>query len=150
MTDKCEQRKATKLGLGVTHGPTPAGSGRRPRHVSVTAPVSDADAREAVATEPPPRSTSRPRKSRSPIRVDDVGVEAVALADKAARRSVPQLLKQRGQLRDAPLDHRDAFVLSLIDGTTDRCALADVSGLQRSVVDSILARLAELGIISLA
>ncbi len=83
------------------------------------------------------------------MRVDEVGVEAVALADKAARRSVPKLLIPRGQLRDAPLDHRDAFVLSLVDGTTDRCGLADVSGLQRSVVDSILARLAELGIISL-
>ena len=118
------------LGLGATPKP---------------APVSEA----RDASEPPPRSTSRPRKSRSPVRVDEVGAVAVALADKAALRWVPKLLKPRGQLRDAPLDHRDAFVLSLVDGRTDVRALADVSGLRGSVVESILARLAELGIISL-
>jgi hypothetical protein len=94
-------------------------------------------------------STRRPRTSRPPVRVDDVGDVAVAIASKAKRSATaPRLLKTRRELADAPIDHRDAFVISLIDGKTPTQALVDVSGLPEPDVMRILERLARLGIIS--
>jgi hypothetical protein len=96
-------------------------------------------------------STRRPRTSRPPLRVDDVGDAAVAIASRAGRSpSAPRLLKSRRELADAPIDHRDAFVISLVDGQTPMQALVDVSGLPEADVVRILERLARLGIVSLA
>ena len=94
-------------------------------------------------------STRRPRTSRPPIRVDEVGDVAVAIATKASHTSAPRLLKSRRELSDVPIDHRDGFVLSLIDGKMNIQAIIDISGMPGSEIVAILERLRRLGIISL-
>ena len=95
-------------------------------------------------------STRRPRSSRPALRVDDVGAAAVAIATKANLSMAPRLLKTRRELTDAPLDHRDAFVLSLIDGKMPAAAIVDIAGMPEREVMGILERLARLGIVSLS
>lgn len=59
------------------------------------------------------------------------------------------MLKTRGELASAPIDHRDAFVLSLIDGRTSTQGLVDLAAMPDGEVVAILDRLAKLGIVSL-
>jgi hypothetical protein len=92
----------------------------------------------------------RARTSRPPLRVDDVGDAAVAIAARAHHASAPKLLKARHELTAAPIDHRDAFVLSLIDGTMNVSAIVDISGMPTAEIVAILERLARLGIVSLS
>jgi hypothetical protein len=94
-------------------------------------------------------SGRRPRTSRPPVRVDDVGDVAVAIASRAVLTFAPKLLKSRHELTHAPIDHRDAFVLSLIDGKSNVAAIVDSSGMGTAVIASILERLAVLGIVAL-
>jgi hypothetical protein len=150
-----KRRRITNRGLGD--------SGLRPRHVMPDAPEA-ADVAAAAPPSGPERARSEPerarsekistrrertRSSRPPIRVDDVGAAAVAIASKAVRTSGVRLLKTRSELTNAPIDHRDAFVLSLIDGAMSVQALVDVSGFAEEEIVNILARLARLGIVSL-
>lgn len=98
-------------------------------------------------------STRRPR--RPPLRVDDVGDAAVAIASKLGRETrslvpvAPKLLKTRGELSSAPINHQDAFVLSLIDGKTSTQGIVDLAAMPDGQVVDILERLARLGIVSL-
>lgn len=94
--------------------------------------------------------STRRRTSRPPVRVDDVGDLAVAIATKMVRPKAPKLLKTRAELTDAPIDPRDAFVISLIDGTTNITAIVDASGIPEAEIGAILERLVRLGIVSLA
>jgi len=117
------------------------------RGVTVPAP--------ARASEPPVserRAASggparRARTSRPPIRVDDVGDAAVALARKAVWAVTPKVLKSGDELASLPIDHRDAFVLSLIDGRMSVHALVDVAGMPEPEVAAILEKLTRLGIV---
>jgi hypothetical protein len=95
-------------------------------------------------------STRRARGSRPPVRVDEVGEAAVALAARLVRTSAPKVLKTRRELAQAPLDHRDAFILSLIDSKTSVQGLVDLSGMPHEETVAILERLARLSIISLS
>ncbi len=86
------------------------------------------------------------------MRVDDVGDAAVAIASRAAHvlePSPPTLLKSRDELAGAPIDSRDAFVLSLVDGKMSISAIVDMAGMPPGDVAAILDRLARLGILSL-
>lgn len=97
-------------------------------------------------------STRRPRTSRPPLRVDDVGDVAVAIAGKHSRVvavAAPRLLKTRAELVAAPIDHRDAFVLSLLDGKTSVQGVVDLAAMPDGEVLGILERLAKLGIVQL-
>jgi hypothetical protein len=94
-------------------------------------------------------SSRQARASRPPVRVDDVGDRAVAIASKVVRSSAPRLLKTRGELTHAPIDPRDAFVLSLLDGRTNVAAIVDTSGMPADEVVATLERLARLGIVSM-
>jgi hypothetical protein len=94
-------------------------------------------------------SGRRPRTSRPPVRIDDVGDAAVAIASKAVLTFAPKLLKTRSELKHAPIDHRDAFVLSLIDGKSSLAAIVDSSGMGGEEIAAILERLAGLGIVAL-
>jgi hypothetical protein len=94
-------------------------------------------------------SGRRPRTSRPPVRVDDVGDVAVAIASRVVQKFAPKLLKSRSELTHAPIDPRDAFVLSLIDGKMSVAAIVDISGMAGDEIGSILQRLAGLGIIAL-
>lgn len=153
--EKAKRRTPTSPGLGV--------SGLRPKQEtpSVPPPTSglhdqqSSDARDVRDERAEEISTRRPRTSRPPVRVDDVGDVAVAIAVKLGRESrsvpppAPKLLKTRAELSSAPINHRDAFVLSLIDGRTSTQGVIDLAAMPDGEVLTILARLAELGIVSL-
>jgi hypothetical protein len=160
MVEKSKRRTQTSPGLG--------GSGLRPRHVMPstssppdTAPTSpptsgvqDRDVQDRASSAPANAtaekvSTRRPRTSRPPIRIDEVGDMAVAIAMKAVRTAAPKLLKTRGELTNAPIDHRDGFVISLIDGKMSVQAIVDISGMPSADILDILERLARLGIVAL-
>ena len=97
-------------------------------------------------------SGRRPRLSRAPVRVDDVGDAAVLLGARHGRAvavAAPRVLRTRRELENAPINHRDAFVLSLIDGKTSVQGLVDLAAMPDGEVVTTLARLAALGIISM-
>lgn len=133
-------------------------SGARVREAEASAAESPASEEPApfsgeVALERAPKiSTCRPRarSSRPPVRVDDVGDRAVLIAAKVVRSTAPKALKTRGELTDAPIDSRDAYVLSLVDGKLSVPAIVDIAGMPEREIVAILERLARLGIVSLA
>lgn len=147
--EKRKRRTLTSPGLGD--------SGLRARQTLPTVPpisgVRERETSDVSATER--RSTRPPRSSRAPVRVDDVGDAAVAIAAKHGRISravvigAPKVLRTRQQLEEAPINHRDAFVLSLIDGKTSVQGVVDLAAMPEGEVLAILDRLAALGIVSL-
>jgi hypothetical protein len=150
--EKPKRRTLTNPGLG---------SGMHPKHPGATMPpVSGTRDRDEPESTPPVEagtradkiSTRRPRTSRPPVRVDEVGDVAVAIAGKHSRAvpvAAPRLLKTRAELAAAPIDHRDAFVLSLLDGKTSVQGVVDLAAMPDGEVIGILERLAKLGIVSL-
>jgi hypothetical protein len=156
--EKRKRRTSTSPGLGVN-----LDSGLRPRHVDAVTPGSALSDTMPSLTSDHPLETNvgeraekistlraRAKVSRPPVRIDDVGDVAVAIASRRFTVSTPKLLKTRGELTEAPIDHRDAFVLSLIDGKMTFPVLVDVSGMPEAEITRILDKLARLGIVSLA
>lgn len=134
----------------------PPSSGEQDRKEQADAAPLSGDPEEPAASAPRV-STRRPR-SRPPVRIDEVGDAAVAIASHSRRTvgrqssipaGAPRMLKTRGELASAPIDHRDAFVLSLIDGRTSTQGLVDLAAMPDGEVVAILDRLAKLGIVSL-
>ncbi|CAN5924586.1 hypothetical protein BH11MYX4_BH11MYX4_16420 [soil metagenome] len=144
--EKPKRRTLTSPGLG---------SGLHPKQtVSTLPPVSGTrDRDEPMDSEPRAEKISgrRRRTSRPPVRVDEVGDVAVAIAGRQSRAPVaaPQLLKPLRELASAPIDHRDAFVLSLVDGKTSVQGVVDLAAMADGEAVSILHRLATLGIVRL-
>lgn len=150
--EKQKRRTLTSPGLG---------SGEHPKHTqSSIAPLSgtrDRDERSdgsVPAVEVESRaakiSTRRARTSRPPVRVDEVGDVAVFIAGRHSRMppvAAPKLLKTRAELAAAPIDHRDAFVLSLLDDKTSVQGVVDIAAMPDGEVLAILERLAKLGIV---
>jgi hypothetical protein len=66
-----------------------------------------------------------------------------------APTDVPRLAIPEASIRQLPIDHRTAFVLSLI-GTTDVDGIVDMSGMPRDDVIGILLELMDRGAITLA
>jgi hypothetical protein len=93
------------------------------------------------------RSSRRPR-TRPPVRVDDVGDVAVAIASRAMLSVAPKVLATRAEVSAAPIDSRDAFVLSLIDGKMTVPQIVDVSGMPHKQLAAIVERLVQLGIVA--
>ena len=158
------KRRLTSRGLGASApesrlqpgqpvATVPPTSGIRDRATTSSVPPSEPTSAPLSRDVPIERaekvSTRRAPTSRSAVRVDDVGHVAVAIAIKAAGRIAPKLLKSRSELTQAPIDPRDAFVISLIDGKMGIAAIVDISGMRSSEVVAILERLARLGIVSL-
>jgi hypothetical protein len=163
-SDKAYQRRATHQGIGSPNGsgereasqspppPSAPPSGRR------TLPVpADPEPRAMVTliNEPkpaskPPRVESGPsrppRGSRNPVAVDDLGPAPRASVQPLAAK--PKVVKSRGDLAAAPLDPREAFLLSMIDGQLTVGSLIDASGMSADEVHTILARLRRLGIVA--
>lgn len=98
-----------------------------------------------VASSPPKASKQSFRSSRPAIRVDDVGAGASKMV---APRMTPKLVRG-ANLKNAKIDSRDAFILSLIDGKLDLPGLVDVAGLPSEEVSKILERLEGLGLVKL-
>jgi hypothetical protein len=63
--------------------------------------------------------------------------------------AVPWLMVTYDALREMPLDNRDAFVLSLVDGRSTVEIILDLAGLPEDVTIGILTRLFRLGAIDL-
>ncbi len=63
--------------------------------------------------------------------------------------AVPGLLVTLDDLRGLPLDNRDAFVVSFIDGRCTVEMIADMAGLDLTEVVGILSKLLRLGAIDL-
>ena len=75
---------------------------------------------------------------------------AVFIAGRHSRMppvAAPKLLKTRAELAAAPIDHRDAFVLSLLDDKTSVQGVVDIAAMPDGEVVAILERLAKLGIV---
>lgn len=108
-------------------------------------------AMEAVGA--PPESVGRCWARFGHISICDDEFEGVVpLSDRALellRRTVPRVLQSNDELEWAPLDHRDGFVLSLIDGRTSVQVLIDVAGMPESELIALLQRLRGLEIITL-
>lgn len=105
-------------------------------------------ANEPRSTPTDPIKSTMKRAERKSVRIDDVG-EGVLEYSAAPDQARPRMLKERKALAGAPIDHRDAFVLSLIDGRITVGTLVDVAGMPEGELRAILARLARLGIIAL-
>lgn len=128
------------------------------------APVSQ-PARNNAISRPPGNAISRPPsskpagrwteeapsgpRSRRPLTVDSVGDTATRLARNTVRGlNAPKVVASQAIIASAPIDSRTAFVLSLVDGSSDVPAIVDATGMPEDEVIAILARLARLGLIS--
>jgi hypothetical protein len=106
------------------------------------------DSHRQPAFKPEATTNTRPKGTpRPPVTVDKVGPAAVKLAQ-ARRGPAPRVTATRSTIAKAPIDARAAFLLSLVDGQNTMDALVDISGMPAEEVESILARLARLGLIS--
>ena len=101
----------------------------------------------AVGARPEPA----PRSGRVAIQRDaDRGEAPLSRgAVELLRRTIPRVVRSKGELAQAPLDHREGFVLSLVDGHTPVHALIDVAGIPDGELIAVLQRLRRLGIITL-
>lgn len=106
---------------------------------------------------PPPSAPSSPsssnkrgqRASREPLRVDAVGSTKMIAPHAAALSSKPRLV-DRQRVSEAPLSTREAFVLALVDGGLTVRDLVDAASMPEREVSAILARLVNLGLVSLS
>jgi hypothetical protein len=99
--------------------------------------------------EAPTGTRPKERSVRPAVSVDDVGAAAVKIASTTPRQSAPKLIASRATIAKAPIDTRTAFVLSLVDGRNSVEAIIDMSGMRADEVNTILARLGRLGLITL-
>ncbi|MBX3230149.1 MAG: hypothetical protein KIT84_25050 [Labilithrix sp.] len=86
-------------------------------------------------------------RSRKPLAVDSVGPAATRIA-RGTRQTAPKVVATKSMISNAPLDSRTAFILSLVDGSSDVPAIVDAAGMPADEVIGVLARLARLGLIS--
>jgi hypothetical protein len=98
---------------------------------------------------PPPPSRERGERRATPVRVDEVGGNALKIALRTPRHaSTPRLAKSRPDASKAPLDPQSAYVLSLIDGIVTLEGIADIAGIPVDRVASIIERLERLGFVA--
>lgn len=147
-------RQQTAVGLGSKTHPQDSPSSRRPGGSDPAGPVSRPPVSRPPVSRPPSSKPGRwqdeapsgPR-SRKPLAVDSVGDTATRIA-RNTRQIAPKVIASQALISSAPLDSRSAFVLSLVDGTSDVPAIVDATGMPSDEVIAILARLARLGLIS--
>jgi hypothetical protein len=82
--------------------------------------------------------------------LDDVGPATVAVGLGMDPFIAPKCLVSPAELRRARIDPKDAFVLSLVDGTTSLRGIIDESGMREDVAVASLDRLAQLGFVTLS
>jgi len=101
---------------------------------------------EAPRTSEAPRSISIPPPPT--VRRPDLGTKGI-LDDPAALARVPFRVVSGERLQNSMLDHREGFILSLIDGQLDIEAIVDVSGMSVDEVLEILESFRLSGVIQL-
>jgi hypothetical protein len=96
---------------------------------------------------PPPG----PRPARHSIAPDDV---PLSLPEDGALglllQTLPSVIRSKDEIARAPLEHRDWYVLALLDGQTSVQGIVDISGMEPDGVLRILQGLRRLGLITLA
>ena len=94
---------------------------------------------------PPPPG---PQPARHEIPPDDLPVVVPEdLPLDLLLRSVPRVVRSRDELDDAPIEHRDCYILALLDGETSVKGLVDIAGMEPDDVLRILQRLRRLSLI---
>lgn len=159
-----QKRRTTQAGLGAVRAVTIHEGTEEPR-ATMKLPVAGRAARTTLpipgdveplvegrerAPSSVPASGRRAKGERAAIAVDDVGDAAVRLGSSPPMAARPKVVKTRRELEGAPLDPREAFLLSLVDGKMTVSSLVDVSGFAEADVLSMLARLRRLGIVAYA
>jgi hypothetical protein len=91
--------------------------------------------------------SSRHPTARMSWAVDGTVVDQAEL--ERFRCTVPRRVALAGDVASAPLDARDGFILSLVDGALPVHSLVDIAGIPEHEVRAILERLEQLGIIAL-
>ena len=89
------------------------------------------------------------RRSRpDPLWVEEVGSGVTRMPSTPAKSGVPRLAKNaRTDLSKAPLEPREAFLLTRIDGVASAEDLADLCGMGIDEVNRALQRLVRLGLV---
>jgi hypothetical protein len=143
-------KRNTKLGMGDVGGPaTQAARMRRsspPASVNCPAPRVPTFDPLGTPTVPPTSGSRKRRTTVPPHHVDEVAPASITAAAKLA---TPRLSKKKRDLADAPIDNREAFLLTRIDGQLNVEDLADLTGMPLVEVSTIVQRLARLGLVVL-
>ena len=107
---------------------------------------------EAVGARYEQFSRREARSGRVAIVVDDRhgGAPLSRRSLELLRRTTPRVVRSSDDLVQAPLDHREGFILSLVDGKTSVQVLIDVAAMPEGEVIAALQRLRRLGILTLA
>ena len=95
----------------------------------------------------PPPGPQAARPSIPPAAVPVVVPEDGALD--LLLQTVPRIARAKQELACAPLEHRDWYVLALLDGRTSVQGIVDISGMEPDDVLRILQRLRRLALITL-
>ena len=64
-------------------------------------------------------------------------------------RTVPRIVRSRDEVAHAPIEHRDWFVLALVDGQTSVQGLVEIAGMEPDDALRVLQRLRRHGLITL-
>jgi hypothetical protein len=136
-------------------------SGVVPRDPTSTASLDDRDKRHDVArcssaplsdtTPTPLLPPPGPQPARRYFLDDDVSAAVpVDGALDLLLQTVPRIVRSKEELAEAPIEHRDWYILALLDEQTSVQGLVDIAGMAPHDVLRILRRLRRLGLITLA
>jgi HD-GYP domain-containing protein (c-di-GMP phosphodiesterase class II) len=116
-----------------------------PPELEPEAPLAPEPAQPEPPPEPEPESPPEPARDPETDEDDDQILARLGGAD-----AVPTLAVGQAELRQASLDHREAFLLTFIDGMSPLDALLYATGLPRSEVLRIIDRLVRAGFVRIA
>ena len=103
------------------------------------------DLREYAELHTGPESWTADRVAAAAALADDSEPEA----DEELRADhVPHVAIAASEVREHALDHREGYVLSLVDGVSTVDALCDITGLPKEETMRVLAELCERGVIT--
>ena len=91
---------------------------------------------------PRPARASIPPDERPIVQPDDLPLDLLL-------GTVPRVVRSKEELDRAPIEHRDCYVLALLDGRTSVRGLVEIAGMAHDDVLRVLRRLRRLGLIVL-
>lgn len=95
---------------------------------------------------PPPPSLDLPPAGHARRPTDDTAGPSTPRPG-LSMETVPRIVMSPARIRALPLDPRDAFLLTHIDGDSDLRTIIDVTGMTRLEVTRVIEKLADLGAI---
>jgi hypothetical protein len=118
-------------------------------YAQVLDPFGATQSRADAITLPAPRMSVVPRQDEREAKSGESPPSSGAFRDLGSFQCVPRVVRTPCQIRQAKLDHRQAFVLCLIDGRVDVEAILDTCPLPMHDVLGILRELVWQGLIDL-